>query len=409
VYARHRLDLSLADVAFGLLACALPGRGRGLEPEILRLCSLEDDGLVCFSVRSGWDLWLGSLGLRPGDEVLVSAVTHPDMVRIIRGHGLCAVPVDIEPETLAPQPEGLRAALTARTRVLLVAHLFGGRMDLGPLALFARRHGLLLVEDCAQAFQGSDSMGDPAADVSMYSFGTLKTSTALGGAVLRVRDPEVLRRMRGLRAGYPVQRRSEYAGKLIRVLCLLAFTRPWAYGCLAWACARLGRDLDSLVNGVVRAFPSGESTDVLFRRLRRRPSTPLLSVLARRLGAFDGARLARRAATGERVARGLALTVEHPGGGSSQRTHWLFPIVVPQPEAIVESLRLHGVDASRATSSITVVEAPEGRRVPDSASRMMSGVVFLPLYPELPRKVIDRVIRIVNGSGVREAEEVVRM
>jgi hypothetical protein len=215
--------------------------------------------------------------------------------------------------------------------------------------------------------------------------------------------------MRGLRAGYPVQRRSEYAGKLIRVLCLLAFTRPWAYGCLAWACARLGRDLDSLVNGVVRAFPSGESTDVLFRRLRRRPSTPLLSVLARRLGAFDGARLARRAATGERVARGLALTVEHPGGGSSQRTHWLFPIVVPQPEAIVESLRLHGVDASRATSSITVVEAPEGRRVPDSASRMMSGVVFLPLYPELPRKVIDRVIRIVNGSGVREAEEVVRM
>ncbi len=409
MYARHRLDLSLSGVAFGLLACARPGRGTRTEEEILRLCSLEGDGMVCFSVRSGWDLWLRSLGLRPGDEVLVSAVTHPDMVRIIRGHGLCAVPVDIEPETLAPRQEALEAALTPRTRVLLVAHLFGGRMDLGPLVRFAGRHGLLLVEDCAQAFQGPDSMVDPASDVSMYSFGTLKTSTALGGAVLRVRDREVRRRMRGLREGYPVQRRSEYAGKLIRVLCLLAFSRPWPYGSLAWACARLGPDLDALLNGVVRAFPPGESMEVLFRRLRRRPSTPLLSVLERRLRMFDGARLARRAAAGERVARGLRPTVDHPGGGSSRRTHWLFPVVVPEPEVVVSRLRLHGVDASRATSSIAVVEAPAGRRAAVAASRMMSGVVFLPVYPGLPTSVLDRVVGIVNGgSGARRAEELVR-
>jgi dTDP-4-amino-4,6-dideoxygalactose transaminase len=409
LYARHRLDLSLADVAFGLLACARPGRSREVEPEILRLCSLEDDGMLCLSVRSGWDLWLGSLGLRPGDEVMVSAVTHPDMVRIIRGHGLCAVPVDLEPETLAPQPEALEAALTPRTRILLVAHLFGGRMDLGPVASFARRYGLLLVEDCAQAFQGPGSMRDPAPDVSMYSFGTLKTSTALGGAVLRVRDQAVLRRMRGLRAGYPAQRRSEYARKLGQVLLLLAFSRPWPYGCLAWACSRRGHDLDALLNGVVRAFPPGEPIEALFRRLRRRPSTPLLSVLDRRLGTFDGARLARRVASGERVARGLRQAVNHPGGGSSRRTHWLFPVVVPQPEALVSNLRLLGVDASRATSSIGVVESQADACAPVAASRMMSGVVFLPVYPELPTNVLDRVVETVNGSGVRRAEELVRV
>ncbi len=69
-------------------------------------------------------------------------------------------------------------------------------MDLDEVARFARDHGPLLVEDCAQAFRGPESMGDPAADVSMYSFGTLKTSTALGGAVLRVSDGAVLGRRR---------------------------------------------------------------------------------------------------------------------------------------------------------------------------------------------------------------------
>ena len=152
MYARHRLDLSVGDILFGFVSCGRHWRRERLEGEVLRLCSLEEEVLVCFSVRSGSDLWLGAQGLRAGDEVLVSAVTHPDMVRIIRGHGLRAVPVDIDPETLAPRPWMLEVALTPRTRVVLVAHLFGGRMDLGPVARFARERGLLLVEDCAQAF-----------------------------------------------------------------------------------------------------------------------------------------------------------------------------------------------------------------------------------------------------------------
>src|SRR5215203_3128582 len=214
MYVRYGLDLSVED-------------------EVLRQCSLEEEGLVCLSVRSGWDLWLDAQGLRAGDEVLVSAITHPDMIRIIHEHGLRAVPVDIDPETLAPRPWMLEAVLTPRTRVVLVAHLFGGRMDLGGVAKFSRDCGLLLVEDCAQAFQGPERMGDPVADVSMYSFGTLKTSTALGGAVLRVRDRKVLGRMRGIQAFYLVQRRVAYLQKLLKVLGLVAVSRPRPYGLLA--------------------------------------------------------------------------------------------------------------------------------------------------------------------------------
>lgn len=410
MYARHRLDFSPSDAAFGLCACVGFGRyGRLEEEEVRRLCSLEDEGLVCLSVRSGWDLWLGASGLRPGDEVLVSAVTHPDMVGILRGHGLRAVPVDLDPETLAPHPGALEAALTPRTRVVLVAHLFGARMELGPVARFAGEHGLTLVEDCAQAFWGPRYMGHPAADVSMYSFGTLKTSTALGGAVLRVRDRKILRRMREALDEYPRQGRSEYARKLARVAVLLAVSRPWPYGLLMRVCERLGLDFDASLNGVVRAFPKDETVDLLFRLLRRRPSRPLLAVLARRLETFDEVRLDRRAAAGERAARDLEGAVSLPGRRSLGRTHWLFPAVVADPEALIENLGARGFDASRAASSIAVVGAPAGHPEAGAASEMMSGVVFLPVYPEVPDRALDRMVGLVKGSVGGRSEGLMRV
>ena len=405
MYARHRLDLSAGDVLFGVLSCGRFWRRERLEAEISSLCSLGDEGLVCLSVRSGWDLWLAARGLRVGDEVLVSAVTHPDMVRIIRAHGLRAVPVDIDPETLAVRPAMLEAALTPRTRVVLVAHLFGGRMDLGPVARFAKERGLLLVEDCAQAFHGPERMGDTVADVSMYSFGTLKTSTALGGAVLRVRDREVLGRMRVAQASYPSQRRAGYLKKLLKVLGLGAASRPHPYGLLAWACTKLGSDLDELVNGVVRGFPPGEPEATFLQRLRQRPSAPLLAMLSRRLRTFDRERLARRASTGERFLRRLRAGELHPGRRSLERTHWLFPVVVADPEALIAALRGRGLDASQATSSISVVGAPDGRSSPTEASLMMSGVVFLPVYPELPSQEFDVMAGLVNECAVLGAAE----
>ena len=409
IYARHRLDISVGDISFGVLSCGWQLRREKLEVEVLRQCSLEEEGLVCLSVRSGWDLWLGAQGLRAGDEVLVSAITHPDMVRIIHEHGLRAVPVDIDPETLAPRPWMLEAALTPRTRVVLVAHLFGGRMDLGPVSRFASEHGLLLVEDCAQAFQGPERMGDPAADVSMYSFGTLKTSTALGGAVLRVRDREVLGRMRGIQASYPTQGRGVYLKKLLKVLGLVAVSRPRPYGSLARDCTRFGSDLDALVGGVVRGFPPHEPVATFFRRLMHRPSAPLLAMLSRRLRTFDGERLAKRASTGERFLRRLRVADLHPGQRSFQRTHWLFHVIVEDPEALVASLRRSGLDASQATSSIAVVEAPAGRSSPAEASLMMSGVVFLPVYPELPSQAFDVMARLVDDCAARATTECVAL
>jgi perosamine synthetase len=172
---------------------------------------------------------------------------------------------------------------------------------------------------------------------------------------------------------------------------------------LAEACTRLESDLDALVNGVVRGFPPRELAATFFRRLRHRPSGPLLAMLSRRLRTFDRERLARRASTGQRFASGLRVVDLHPGRHSLQRTHWLFPVLVSDPGALILDLRRRGLDVSQATSSIAVVEAPAGRSSPAEASLMMSGVVFLPVYPELPSQAFDVMAGLLNDCGARGA------
>src|SRR6185369_9747418 len=205
MWLRKRLDIRWSDFGGALRDCVTSGDRTRLAADLQNFWSPQGDALACLSVRSGFDLWLASLGLPPGSEVLVSAITIRDMVRIIETHGLVPVPVDIDPDTLAIDLDSLQQAISPRSRVILVAHLFGTRQPLADVLEIARQHHLLVAEDCAQAFAGRHYTGDPRSDVTMFSFGPIKTATALGGALLCVRDRGVLARMRKLQAGYPIQ------------------------------------------------------------------------------------------------------------------------------------------------------------------------------------------------------------
>jgi perosamine synthetase len=415
VYSRLRFDISTLDLLFGLSACVWAWDRRKLTENIARACASRNAQLVCLSVRSGFDLLLQALALPAGSEILVSAVTHPDMVNIIERHDLRAVPVDLDLATLAPRAELFEHAVSPRTRAILVAHLFGGRVDLGPIADFARKHHLLLFEDCAQAFHGPHDAGDPLADVSMFSFGPLKTATALGGAVLYARNRGILPKLRNRQSSWPVQRRRAYLGKILKFLFLVQATQPTVYGLLFRTCKLLGKDFDALVHTVARTFPptrqpetQGSRSDqgTLFQHIRRRPSAPLLAMLAYRVRTFDSSRLARRARAGEAISRRLPPSVAHPGRLANSHTHWLLPVTSYDPDALIPVLRREGFDAARATSNIAAIGAPPSHPdcTPTAAARMMSHIVFLPAYPELTGEAMGRLIRAVNEfAGARNA------
>jgi perosamine synthetase len=393
---RHRLDIRLRHFAYALMAGAWTRNPEDLSARLEARWSPGGQGLACRSVRSGFHLLLESLALPAGSEVLVSAVTHPDMVRILEAHGLVAVPVDLDVATLAPRLDLAERLVTPRAEAMLVAHLFGGRVAMGPLAAFAKRHRLLLWEDCAQAFAGAHT-GDSMADVSMYSFGALKTCTALGGAVLSVQDPSLLARMRAAQCRWRLQSRGTYAGSVLKFLVFTLITRPFPYGVLAAIHGALGRDFDRTINTSVKAFRPGP----LLSQLEVRPSAPLLAMLAYRLRTFDDARLRRRAAAGEWLNARLPAHLTLAGHRMESRTHWLFPVISREPDQLIVACRRAGVDGARGASSVTVVPAPADRPEADpvAARQMMAGLVFLPAYPELSRRSVVRLVETAGGAG----------
>jgi len=396
MWVRKRLDIGWRDLAVALLDTAMPARHTDVQARVEALFAGSAHVLACLSVRSGFDLLLTTLGLPEGSEILLSAMTIPDMARIVEHHGLVPVPVDLDPATLGPDLESLRRAVSPCSRVLVVAHLCGGRVPMEPILSLARKHELMVIEDCAQAFDGPGYSGDPSADVSMFSFGPIKTATALGGALLRVRDGGLCERLRARQAEYSVQRRSHYALRVLKYTVLKALSSPAVYGWLIRLWQALGRDYDRLVNGSVRGFSGPD----FFDRIRQQPSAALMAVLQRRLRTYDRGRIECRAAKGRLLTKLLEPRVLCPGRAAAAHNFWVFPILVENPAEVIAALRESRFDATQGHSMCVIAPPPgQGERAAVRAGRILSKIVYLPLYPEIPDSALARMAEVVLATA----------
>jgi dTDP-4-amino-4,6-dideoxygalactose transaminase len=391
MWVRKRIDMGWCDLLSGVVHCLIPGHREAAVHAVEAAWSSDGRACGCLSVRSGLDLALTALELPAGSEILVSAMTIPDMVRIIAEHGLVAVPVDLQRSTAFPQLDLLEKLVTPQTKAILVAHLFGGRSDLAPIVEFAQAHDLLVFEDCAQAFEGRRYLGHEQADVSMFSFGPIKTATALGGGVLRVRDARLLERMRQVEAEYPVQSRWFFMQRLL-FYCLLTFLGgKIVFGLFVRMCRLLRKDLDALLNGSISNFPG----DQFFASLRQQPSLPLLRLLRRRITGYREQDLDLRAARGALLAR--ALPAERcPGAATTPHSFWIFPLQVDEPSTVITNLRNAGFDAT-SDNSLQPVEAPATRPEVDAmtARGLLERVIFLPLYAAMPESEVQRMTAVL--------------
>lgn len=147
-------------------------------------------------------LSLRALGVGPGDEVIVPSNTYIATWLAASAVGAKPVPVEPDPLTHNIDPALIEAAITPRTKVLLPVHLYGQPADLDPVLDIARRHGLKVVEDAAQA-HGARYKGKRIGahgDVVCWSFYPGKNLGALGdGGAITTDDPELAQRIALLR------------------------------------------------------------------------------------------------------------------------------------------------------------------------------------------------------------------
>jgi len=158
----------------------------------------------CVGVGNGLDalhLALRAMGVGPGDEVILASNGYIATVLAVSMVGATPVLVEPDPRTHNLDPELVEAAITPRTRVILPTHLYGQAADLDPLMEVARRHGLRLLEDAAQAhgarYKGRRIGG--AGDAVAWSFYPSKNLGALGdGGAVTTNDPLIAQRIRTL-------------------------------------------------------------------------------------------------------------------------------------------------------------------------------------------------------------------
>jgi dTDP-4-amino-4,6-dideoxygalactose transaminase len=312
--------------------------------------------LHAVGVNSGTDaliLAMHALGIGTGDEVVTVAHTALATIAAVIAVGATPVLVDIDPLTYTLDPALLEPAITPRTKAVIAVHLYGQAADMAPITEICRRHGVAVIEDCAQAAGGmyQGKRIGCLADIACFSFYPTKNLGAIGDAGMVVAaDGGLAERIRRLRQyGWDSARQTSAPGVNSR--------------------------LDEVQAAILNV------------------KLPFLDA--------ENARRARHAAAYKEGLSSLPLGLPWVRPGTEHVYH-LYVIACDERDALKRSLERAGimagihypVPAHRHLGYADKVRVPiRGLPVTDQvASRILS----LPLYPELEEAQIEHVISSVD-------------
>jgi dTDP-4-amino-4,6-dideoxygalactose transaminase len=201
-YAAIRTEVNEA-IARVLESCefTLGSEVAAFEQEFAAYCSARQ-GIGVNTGTSALHLALLAAGVGPGDEVITVPFTFVATVSAICYTGATPVFVDVDPQSYTMDPGGIGAVITRRTRAIIPVHLYGQPADMDPISAIARKHGLVVIEDAAQA-HGADYKARRTGglgDMACFSFYPGKNLGAYGeGGMVVTDDPGYARTIRMLR------------------------------------------------------------------------------------------------------------------------------------------------------------------------------------------------------------------
>ena len=344
-------------------------------------------------------------------EVIMTAVNIPEMVKIPRYHGLIPIPVEINYEELKASAKDIEAKITPQTKCIMVSYIFGAEYDITDIVNVAKKHNIMVIEDSAESFHGPSSTGHPGADLSLFSFGTIKINTSYGGSLAVIRNNEVLyRKMKHILETYPQVGNKLFAKKAVKNM-FPVLGLNWKplnkYGRYILN-YKLGIDHREMMVSLIRGFPD---EDGFLEKFRKQIPVAMMAMLLLRLKSFNQAEFERKTQNLRDAQNHLVKNgVEVPGHGLKNRYFWLYPFVTENKELAFQKLQKRGVDAYKRSTQLKLVESPVGSKYefPEKTKAFFDKLLYLPLHHEVPRedlmemsREVIEVVKEIKGMKAR--------
>lgn len=356
------------------------------------------------SARYAFYLLLRGLGIGEGDEVIIPALTYFAIPSMAATAGVRPVFADVGLRSHVLDPEAFERAITPRTKAVVPTHLYGTPCDMDAIVSIARKHGIRVIEDCAQStgarYRGArvGHLGDAA----YYTFGLTKNITTLSGAMLTTDDDALAAYCReqidtSTPAGLGRSAREAATGVAMAVA-----THPWIYPFTLHPVIRVGNWLgrDPIHDRFGEPEVRYDTVPASFRTSRPRAVQAAVGLVQLdRIEALNGARIRNGRFLDEHLAHVPGLTTPtYPEG--AEPIYMSFVVHHRKRDALMGALRARGVDTTTGYMNDCSDHPlfPEFRRPCPNAARIKAEQVHLPVHPTLDQADLVHLAESVRSA-----------
>lgn len=161
----------------------------------------SEHGIACSNGTTALHLATAALDICESDEILVSSFTNMVTFFSVLYQGAKPIPIDMEPDTWNIDPAIIEERITEKTKAILVVHVYGHPVDMDPVLSIAKKHGLYIIEDAAEA-HGATYKGQKVGslgDIGCFSFYANKIITTGEGGMVTTNNNDIAKKVNNLK------------------------------------------------------------------------------------------------------------------------------------------------------------------------------------------------------------------
>jgi perosamine synthetase len=359
------------------------------------------------SARFSFYLLLQAMGIGADDEVVIPSLTYFAIPSIAVTAKVRPIFADVGLTTRVLDPVAFEQAITKRTKAVVPTHLYGTPCDMDPILAIAKKHGLKVIEDCAQStgarYKGRrvGSFGTAA----YYTFGLTKNITTLSGAMITTDDDQIADFCRGQIATMTPADLAKSRKEAVTGVGMMFATHPYIYPwtlhqVIKWG-NRFGKDPIHEPFGepevLYPEIPKG-----FYKSAPRAVNAAVGSKQVDRIEELNGARIRNGRYLDDHLRNVAGITLPtYPEG--AEPIYMSFVIAHPKRDALMKALRCRGIDTTFGYMNDCSDHElfPEFRRPSPNAVQIKRDQVHLPVHPRMDEKDLAHMVEAVRQS-VRE-------